>query len=58
MGCGDGAKRVAAAFAAAGGPEAAADAIDRRLSVTRRTESGGEIGMSTSVASRDAEVQV
>jgi UDP:flavonoid glycosyltransferase YjiC (YdhE family) len=35
MDCGDGARRIAAAFAAAGGPQAAADAIERRLSVLR-----------------------
>jgi MGT family glycosyltransferase len=35
MDCGDGARRIAAAFAAAGGPQAAADAIERRLGVTR-----------------------
>ena len=35
MACGDGARRIAAAFAAAGGPRAAADAVERRLSVPR-----------------------
>jgi MGT family glycosyltransferase len=33
MSCGDGAQQVARAFAAAGGPRAAADAIERRLSL-------------------------
>jgi UDP:flavonoid glycosyltransferase YjiC (YdhE family) len=31
MTCGDGARRIAEAFAAAGGPGAAADAIERRI---------------------------
>jgi UDP:flavonoid glycosyltransferase YjiC (YdhE family) len=34
MTCGDGARRVAEAFAAAGGPPAAADAIERRMRVS------------------------
>jgi MGT family glycosyltransferase len=38
MDCGDGARLVADAFAAAGGARAAADAIERRLSVTRQPE--------------------
>jgi MGT family glycosyltransferase len=38
MDCGDGARHVADAFAAAGGGRAAADAIERRLSVTRQPE--------------------
>jgi MGT family glycosyltransferase len=33
MACGDGAQQIARAFAAAGGPRAAADAIERRLSL-------------------------
>jgi UDP:flavonoid glycosyltransferase YjiC (YdhE family) len=40
MDCGDGARQVAAGYVAAGGPRAAADAIERRLTGTRqpRTE--------------------
>jgi MGT family glycosyltransferase len=40
MDCGDGARQVAAGYVAAGGPSAAADAIERRVRVTRqpRTE--------------------
>ena len=34
MACRDGAQRIASAFAAAGGPVAAADALERRLMVT------------------------
>ena len=45
MGCGEGARRVADGYVAAGGPRAAADAIERRLGVTLTTNSGGEIGM-------------
>lgn len=38
MACGDGAHRVSAGYAAAGGPPAAADAIERRLRVTQQPE--------------------
>ena len=38
MDCGEGARRVAAGYVAAGGPRAAADAIERRLGVTRHPE--------------------
>jgi UDP:flavonoid glycosyltransferase YjiC (YdhE family) len=38
MACGDGARQIARAFAAAGGPRAAADAIERRLSLPRERD--------------------
>jgi MGT family glycosyltransferase len=38
MACGDGARQVSAGYVAAGGPTAAADAIERRLGVTRQPE--------------------